>query len=228
MGICREPRESIPKYIPVPWSVRALFREPCEHVAEEVVKVLTELAEAIKNHHHCSPHISDHLHEALEELDTSIKTQPQLLLTSNPIQKIEAGKPMELLGWRSLGPEVVKDINEKITNRTMNKIMITCLDFSETLAIAAFISLLLETVARLDLVIEEVEELGKIAHFKEFHEEEHMEIVVMRDDADAGEIKKDSKDTPKLPISMDTEANLDKNTKGTPKLSISMEMQANK
>ncbi|CAK9143391.1 unnamed protein product [Ilex paraguariensis] len=175
---CLEP------HIQVPSSVRALFREPCEHVAEEVVKVLTELAEAIKNHHHCSPHISDHLHEALEELDTLIKTQPQMFLASNPVQKTEAGKPLELLGWQSLSPEQVMNVDGMVTNTTPNKIMNTCLDFSETLAIAAFVSVLLETVARLDLVIEEVEELGKVAHFKEFHEE-HMEIVITREDANA-------------------------------------------
>ncbi|CAK9150564.1 unnamed protein product [Ilex paraguariensis] len=175
---CLEP------HIQVPSSVRALFREPCEHVAEEVVKVLTELAEAIKNHHHCSPHISDHLHEALEELDTLIKTQLQMFLASNPVRKTEAGKPLELLGWQSLSPEQVMNVDGMVTNTTPNKIMNTCLDFSETLAIAAFVSVLLETVARLDLVIEEVEELGKVAHFKEFHEE-HMEIVITREDANA-------------------------------------------
>lgn len=50
----------------------------------------------------------------------------------------------------------------------LSKIAITSLEFAEALPFAAFASLLVETVARLDLVIEEVEELGRIAHFKEF------------------------------------------------------------
>lgn len=53
---------------------------------------------------------------------------------------------------------------------TLSKIaMITMsLEFSEALPFAAFASLLVETVARLDLVIEEVEELGRMASFKEY------------------------------------------------------------
>jgi len=42
------------------------------------------------------------------------------------------------------------------------------LEFSEALPFAAFASLLVEMVARLDTVIDEVEELGTIAYFKEY------------------------------------------------------------
>ena len=63
---------------------------------------------------------------------------------------------------------------------TLSKIAITSLEFAEALPFAAFASLLVETVARLDHVIEEVEELGTIAHFKEFRPED--EIVVKCDD----------------------------------------------
>ncbi|XP_058225054.1 aluminum-activated malate transporter 14-like [Rhododendron vialii] len=153
-------------HVQAPQTVRALFKEPCEHVAEEIVKVLSELAETIKKHHHFSAHISDHLHEALEELDASIKTQHQLFLPSNPT-KTEAAKPSEILGSQIRGPEQLK-----IRNRTTSKTVITRLEFSEALPFSAFVSLLIETVAQLDLVIEEVEELAKVAHFKEFHEED--------------------------------------------------------
>ncbi|GJS34723.1 retrovirus-related pol polyprotein from transposon TNT 1-94 [Tanacetum coccineum] len=44
---------------------------------------------------------------------------------------------------------------------TLSKIAITSLDFSEALPFAAFAALLVEAVAKLDLVIEEVEELGR-------------------------------------------------------------------
>lgn len=61
----------------------------------------------------------------------------------------------------------------------LSKITITSLEFAEALPFAAFASLLVETVARLDLVIEEVEELGRIAHFKEFRPGD--EVVVKCD-----------------------------------------------
>lgn len=155
-------------------------------MAEEIVKVLSELAETIKKHHHFSAHISDHLHEALEELDASIKTQPQLFLTSNPT-KTEAAKPSEILGSQIRGPEQLK-----IMNRTTSKTVITRLEFSEAIPFSAFVSLLIETVAQLDLVIEEVEELAKVAHFKEFHEED--DSIEIKVDEGSSENPKGCKD----------------------------------
>ncbi|KAF2316324.1 hypothetical protein GH714_041665 [Hevea brasiliensis] len=55
--------------IQTPRSCRALFKDPCIRVASEVSKALMELANSIRNHRHCSPEIlSDHLHEALQDL----------------------------------------------------------------------------------------------------------------------------------------------------------------
>ncbi|XP_058225048.1 aluminum-activated malate transporter 14-like [Rhododendron vialii] len=173
-------------HVQAPQTVRALFKEPCEHVAEEIVKVLSELAETIKKHHHFSAHISDHLHEALEELDASIKTQHQLFLPSNPT-KTEAAKPSEILGSQIRGPEQLK-----IMNRTTCKTVITGLEFSRALPFSAFVSLLIETAARLDLVIEEVEELAKVAHFKEFHEED--DSIEIKVDEGSSENPKGCKD----------------------------------
>ncbi|KAJ9555953.1 hypothetical protein OSB04_010567 [Centaurea solstitialis] len=51
---------------------------------------------------------------------------------------------------------------------TLSKLAITSLEFSEALPFAAFAALLVEAVAKLDLVIEEVEALGRVACFKEF------------------------------------------------------------
>ena len=50
----------------------------------------------------------------------------------------------------------------------LSMLAITSLEFSEALPFAAFASLLVEMVARLDLVIEQVEQLGRAANFKEF------------------------------------------------------------
>lgn len=200
-------------HLQAPNPVRALFREPCEHVAEEVVKVLRELAGTIKTHHHVSPHISDHLHEALEELDTSIKSQPRLFLTSNPIQENEAFKSTDPpVRWQCKRPQQVKDLYGNNMNRRTSKTVITCLEFSDALPFAAFVSLLVETVARLDVVIEEVEELGKVAHFEEFHEE-NIEIMVTSEENDLNENGKESKDASKPRMLVDNTAN--KATKAT-------------
>nr|GMD81173.1 aluminum-activated malate transporter 12-like [Ipomoea batatas] len=76
-----------------------------------------------------------------------------------------------LMDWRSkrgaAGPRE-KEEERKVLRPTLSKIAFTSLNFSEALPFAAFASLLVELVARLEIVIEEVEELGKIAHFKEF------------------------------------------------------------
>lgn len=58
--------------------------------------------------------------------------------------------------------------HSKMLRPQLSKIALTSLDFSEALPMAAFASLLVETVAKLDLVIEEVDELGRLACFKEF------------------------------------------------------------
>ncbi|CAA7014499.1 unnamed protein product [Microthlaspi erraticum] len=57
----------------------------------------------------------------------------------------------------------------RVLRQQLSKIVVmTSLEFSEALPFAAFASLLVEMVARLDNVIEEVEELGTVACFKEY------------------------------------------------------------
>lgn len=69
---------------------------------------------------------------------------------------------------------------------TLSKIAITSLEFAEALPFAAFASLLVETVARLDHVIDEVEELGRIAHFKEFRPGDDIVVKCSDDDKPVG------------------------------------------
>ncbi|XP_057977289.1 aluminum-activated malate transporter 12-like [Malania oleifera] len=177
--------------IQTPRSVRALFKDPCIRVAGEVSKALMELADSIRKRRHCSPELlSDHLHEALQDLNTAIKSQPRLFLGSNSNQatnilalaaatasqkqaKDSSGVSLAtvktdssaLLEWKS---KKASENERKVLRPQLSKIAITSLEFSEALPFAAFASLLVETVARLDHVIEEVEELGRIATFKEF------------------------------------------------------------
>ncbi|KAL6906355.1 hypothetical protein ACP4OV_003956 [Aristida adscensionis] len=61
---------------------------------------------------------------------------------------------------------------------TVSKIAITSLEFSEALPFAAFASLLVEMVVRLELVIEEVKDLEEAANFREFTANDHLIIDV--------------------------------------------------
>ncbi|XP_039688968.1 aluminum-activated malate transporter 14 isoform X4 [Medicago truncatula] len=178
--------------IQTPRSVRVLFKDPCIRLAAEVSKVLIELANSIKSRRHCSPEIlSDNLREALQDLNTAIKSQPRLFLGSNDIQANNMlatiasshGKSSlssvktdssALLDWKtkSVSAEQTMEAEQlqerKALRSQMSKIVITSLEFSEALPFAAFVSLLVETVAKLDLIIDEVEELGRLACFKEY------------------------------------------------------------
>lgn len=161
-------------------------------------KALLELATSIKNRRRCSPDVlSSHLHEALQDLDNAIKSQPRLFLSSNSANKMlvnwKQEKEMSPRGTKEMSPKgalpsVKSDISallselrhKKVADQskdaagkkqlrpTLSKLAITSLEFSEALPFAAFASLLVEMVARLDLVIEQVEELGKAANFKEY------------------------------------------------------------
>lgn len=181
--------------IQTPRSVRTMFKCPCIRLSAELSKVLMELANSIRNRRHCSPEIlSDHLHEALQDLNTAIKSQPRLFLGSNSNQasnmlalaaaqavthqnqKKNRGASLSsvktdssaLLDWKTKRANAEKENERKSLRPQLSKIAITSLEFSEALPFAAFASLLVEMVARLDNVIEEVEELGRMAHFKEY------------------------------------------------------------
>ncbi|KAL8147834.1 hypothetical protein AgCh_005234 [Apium graveolens] len=85
-----EPRHSRHKHFPgkqyvklggTPRHVRALFKDLCTRLAEEILTVLKELANRIHNRYQCSPKILyDHLHEALRDLNTAFKAQPRLFI----------------------------------------------------------------------------------------------------------------------------------------------------
>lgn len=173
--------------IQTPRSVRALFKDPCIRLAAEVTKALMELANSIRNRCRCSPGIlSDNLQEALQDLNTAIKSQPRLFLGSNHNQatnmlalaaahaaashKQEKDHGISLSSVKTKRvSELAKENERKVLRPQLSKIAITSVEFSEALPLAAFASLLVEIVARLDNVIEEVEELGRIANYKEFN-----------------------------------------------------------
>ncbi|KAK1262780.1 Aluminum-activated malate transporter 12 [Acorus gramineus] len=174
--------------IQTPKSVRALFKDPCIRAVQEVSKVLMELASSMKQRRRCSPDVlSDHLHESLQDLNAAIKSQPRLFISPNrPANTVLSSMktdPFALLEWRTKRdhpnhPKGDATDRKAMLRPTLSKIAITGLEFSEALPFAAFASLLVETAARLELVIEEVEELGRVAGFREYTEDGGVDVVV--------------------------------------------------
>lgn len=169
-----------------------------------MAKVLLELAGSIKDRCCCSHDIlSDNLHEALQELNAAIKAQPRVFLGSNHGEthdvlrvasaaaqqkpnkesgislssvKTDTSALLEFQSKRDTDHHS-NDSDRKALRPTLSKIVITSLEFSEALPFAAFASLLVEMAVRLELVIEEVEELEKVACFK-FQEKPNVDIIV--------------------------------------------------
>uniref|UniRef100_A0A0E0E9X7 Aluminum-activated malate transporter n=1 Tax=Oryza meridionalis TaxID=40149 RepID=A0A0E0E9X7_9ORYZ len=191
--------------IQTPPSVRSLFRNPCTRVAREVVKVLQELAVGIRDHHRCAPDVlSDHLHEALQDLNSAIRSQPRLFLGSKHacanscvLMELNSSKHTatrttlpsfktdgtSLLERRNTKADQPSERNERGTLRpTLSKIAMTSLEFSEALPFAAFASLLVEMVVRLEMVIEEVKELERAANFREFTGHDYLTIDLTSND----------------------------------------------
>lgn len=150
-----------------------------------------ELASSIRSKRHCSPEIlTEHLQEALQNLNTALKSQPRLFL--GPYSPNNSSKMLALVAATTrqkfekhssnLKPDSpTSSLERRALRRTLSKLSITSLEFSEALPFAAFVASLVELVAKLDLVIEEVEELGRVACFNEFkHGDDHVILNVDR------------------------------------------------
>lgn len=185
--------------IQTPKSVRSLFRDPCTRVAREVSTVLHELSTSIEKGRRVSPDsLTDRLQEALQALNSAIKSQPRLFLGSSSANRmlVEWKRDKEnsprvalssartdisaLLEFRNKrAPDPSKDPGQRRQlSPSLSKLAMTSLEFSEALPFAAFASLLVEMVARLGLVIHEVEELGRAAHFKELSQKDDVVIGI--------------------------------------------------
>ncbi|KAJ1436359.1 Aluminum-activated malate transporter [Sesbania bispinosa] len=73
--------------------------------------------------------------------------------------------------------ELSMEGQKKALRPLLSKLATTSLEFSEALPFAAFTSMLVEMVAKLDHVIDAVEDLGKLACFREFRDDD-VEIFV--------------------------------------------------
>ncbi|KAD3641506.1 hypothetical protein E3N88_30730 [Mikania micrantha] len=184
--------------IRTPRSVRLLFKDPCIRLSSEVTTALMELAGSIRNRRHCSPEtLTEHLQQALQNLNTALKSQPRLFLgpnspnnTSKMLAFVAATARQREHQPSNLKPDSPTAFDRKLKSGTeaekrvlrptLSKLTITSLEFSEALPFAAFVALLVELVARLDLVIDEVEELGRVACFKEFKHGDQVVVDVER------------------------------------------------
>ncbi|KAL6873491.1 hypothetical protein ACP4OV_013573 [Aristida adscensionis] len=217
--------------IQTPPSVRSLFRDPCTRVAREVSKVLQELAVSIRHHRRCAPDVlSDHLQEALQDLNSAIRSQPRLFLGSkhacaantrrmlmelSSARHQTASQTAVATPARAALPSFKTDTAPALDRRrsamaaaaergersstlrpTLSKIAVTSLEFSEALPFAAFASLLVEMVVRLELVIEEVKNLERAANFREFTGYDHLVI-----DLASKEKKRNTSGAPLHPVS---------------------------
>ncbi|XP_024965161.1 aluminum-activated malate transporter 14-like, partial [Cynara cardunculus var. scolymus] len=144
--------------IRTPRSVRLLFKDPCIRLVSEVTKSLMELAGSIRNRRHCSPEIlTEHLHQALQDLNTALKSQPRLFLGPNCPNNTAKMLAMVAATARQksekYSPRVKPEGERRVLRPMLSKLAITSLEFSEALPFAAFVALLVESVARLDVVI---------------------------------------------------------------------------
>ncbi|MCD9646512.1 hypothetical protein HAX54_036399, partial [Datura stramonium] len=186
--------------IQTPRAVRVLFKDPCNRLAREVTKAPKELGDSIRNRpQYCPEILSKHVHEALQDLIDALNSQPRLFLGTNSNTNILLALAT-LAAWQKSGKDFVVSLSgvnvDKFINDgparleisrdlmlslspTLSKIDVTSLEFLEALPFAAFASLLVETVARLDLVIEQVVELGRVAHLKEYShdDDDHHEVI---------------------------------------------------
>ncbi|KAI3918257.1 hypothetical protein MKX01_041577 [Papaver californicum] len=80
-----------------PRSVRDLFKAPCTRVAREISKTFKELADSIRNKRLLAPIlVSDDLHEALQDLNNAIKSQPRLFLGGSKNHHNDASQMLAL------------------------------------------------------------------------------------------------------------------------------------
>ncbi|XP_004497252.1 aluminum-activated malate transporter 12-like isoform X2 [Cicer arietinum] len=190
--------------IQTPRSIRDLYKDSCIKLAQQVSKVLRVMANSIKKKHQFSlEKLSNNLNEALQDLDNALKSQPQLLLGSmkgqsrTPITPKTPKTPnfymfdeetrislssiksdcCSPVGSKSKEGQGHKKVLRPQLSKSKTMSMITSLEFSEALPFAAFTSLLVEMVAKLDHVMDKVEELGRMSHFREFIDDDENIVV---------------------------------------------------
>ncbi|KAH9302669.1 hypothetical protein KI387_014252 [Taxus chinensis] len=177
-------------------SVRSVLKKPCSKVSEEAAKLLREVSCSIKHMRRCdSESMMKQLKLALRDLQAALHSHPKLLIHSRgwSIEKylekgsIE-GKDLKfgfdtnkkvlrrLMSWHGEKHDrncetqtqphshtLPQCANCIVNEKPMSKHSV---EFAEALPLATFACLLVEIVARLQHVIEVVDELARLANFK--------------------------------------------------------------
>eukprot|EP01018_Ginkgo_biloba_P034044 Gb_21420 [translate_table: standard] len=171
--------------IQTPRSMRTVFMKPCNKISAEASRVLQEIADSIREMRRCecAETLMEELEIAVKELNASFRAQPKLFVESkkllvhqipeNPMQSTQADNaPVDL--------EIEESTNllcrrfqswhsgSSVRQPLLNSRSRAGVEYSEALPLATFASLLVETVVRLEHVIEAVEELAKLAKFKQY------------------------------------------------------------
>ncbi|GAU12196.1 hypothetical protein TSUD_01630 [Trifolium subterraneum] len=117
-----------------------------------------------KKHLHFSTSTDGRHH--LAHRSDSVNNSCELRLWKSPISSFFISEAASTDSFTKLSHPLIKLGYEEVS---------TC---DEALPFAAFTSLLVEMVAKLDHVMDKVEELGRMSHFKEFRDEDDENIVV--------------------------------------------------
>eukprot|EP01018_Ginkgo_biloba_P034045 Gb_21421 [translate_table: standard] len=170
--------------IQTPRSIRTVFMKPCNKISSEASRVLQEIADSIREMRRCecAETLMEELEIAVKELNASFRAQPKLFVDSKNLLVHQIPEsPMQSTPANNAPADLE---NEESTKRlcrrfqswhcglsaqpALNSSSRAGVEFSEALPLATFASLLVEIVVRLEHVIEAVEELAKLAKFKQY------------------------------------------------------------
>ncbi|XP_058758017.1 aluminum-activated malate transporter 14-like [Vicia villosa] len=170
-------------------SIRNKRQIPLERLSDNLSEALQDLDNALKSH----PQLLLGSRNGRSQIPITPKTPktPNLYMldedTRITLSSIKSdysspdgNKSKEHSREQTKEGQVHKKVLRPQLSNNMTMSMITSLEFSEALPFAAFTSLLVEMVAKLGHVMDKVEELGNMSHFRKFRDDENDddEIVV--------------------------------------------------
>lgn len=165
-----------------------------DRLCNTLYQALQDLNSALKSHPHLfvgstngrTPAIDTHQdkeekgEEGVHVSVTKKALRTQLSKTATAMSSLDTPKHKE---QQEKEEKEEVGVKKKVLRPQLSKIAMRSLELSQVLPFAAFASLLVEMVAKLDHVMDQVEELGRLGRFKEFNDgddddEEEEEVVV--------------------------------------------------
>eukprot|EP01018_Ginkgo_biloba_P007878 Gb_16082 [translate_table: standard] len=182
--------------IQAPPSIRAVFKTHCSNVSNEVVRVLEEVANSIRRMRSCRSRASimEKLHLSVENLHDALNGQRELFLYNSPhvvTVKEEKGSNKEKTNDsassrvdRDVGKQLIpreeytragrfiRDVVSLGNNTSTDDLSdsassrVQTAEFRGAFGVFTFAYVLMELAAKVEHVVESVEELGKLGGFK--------------------------------------------------------------